>query len=78
MLRQFGLQLVIERIARFLIPEQSYSRQSARIGNRRLQIEPPVRIHRQLAPAGNILNTASIRATVLLDGAPPIFIFTTV
>ena len=45
--RQRRLQLVIQRIASFLIPEQIELPQHLRIGNRGLQIEPPIRIHRQ-------------------------------
>src|SRR5712691_9292165 len=48
MIRELGLQLIIERITCFLIPTQPVRGECVRIGDRRLQIEAAISIHRQL------------------------------
>ena len=48
MVRELGLQRVIERIAGFLVPEQAVGLQRARILDRGLEIEAAIGVDRQI------------------------------
>ena len=78
MLRQLGLELVIERVARLLVPAQAVGRQRLGVGERGRQIEAAVGVDRQVLPVPTTASTASIRRRSSASGAPPIFILTTV
>jgi hypothetical protein len=47
-LRERRLQMEVERIARFLLPEQWIVAQHLRVGDRRFEIEASVRVHGEL------------------------------
>ena len=72
-----GLQMVVERIAGFLVPEQRIVAQHLGVGDRGLEIEAAVGIDRELRLPPISSSTASMRARSSSIGAPPIFIFTT-
>src|SRR5437764_2121692 len=54
-LRECRLQMVVERIARFLVPEQRIVAEHLRVSDRRFEIEAPVRIDGQLCSVADLV-----------------------
>ncbi len=79
LLREPGLQLVVQRIAGLLEPEEAVRCECRRVGQRRFPVEPAVGVDREPAIRRRPRrDAASMRARSSASGAPPIFIFTTV
>jgi hypothetical protein len=73
-----GLQREVERIARFLVPEEVVLRERLRVCDRGGEVEAAVRVHGEARAARQHREHRLDAPAVLASGAPPIFIFTTV
>src|SRR5712692_4522091 len=65
--RQLRLQVVVERIARFLVPEEAVARERTRVGKGGGQVEAAVRVHRQGRPLAYDLQGGVDAAEVLVE-----------
>ena len=54
-LAEFGLQLVVKRVAGFFVPEQGVLRQRAAVGNGCGQVKATIGVHRQVLPGAEYL-----------------------
>ena len=69
-LRKRRLQMKVERVARFLVPEQRIVAQHLGIRDRRFEIEAPVRIHRELCGAADFSKRRLDAVAVLVERRP--------
>ena len=65
--RQLGLQLVVERIARLLVPEQPVARECPRVGEGGGEIEAAVRVYRERRSLAHHFQHGVDTAEVLLE-----------
>jgi hypothetical protein len=76
--RDLGVQRVVERVDRLLVPEQVVGRQRLGVRQRGVPVEAAVGVHRQALRGLEQGQQAPIRRRSSATGVPPIFIFTTV
>jgi hypothetical protein len=75
---KLGLQLVVERIARFFVPEEIVLRQRLRVLDRGGLVEAAVRVDGELLARSEDFQHGFDAPQVIGQRAPPIFFLTTV